>query len=520
MNEESLAKYIKALPDEMLGEYDAAVSAGANGRAGVTAAGTGAASASGRGVRERNPRIFGTVLAGIAAVVLIVVGVLLAIRFGNKNNKLEPGATDIGLASSTTLPPETDTSAPVDTNTLDPETTAIVTPTPTSAATQIPEEPVHEQELPEKYRPDADPTGDGWTEKKQNNRKPFLVYNCQTPDTLPTYYDNGFLQGNSPYKNDVTIFMRFFDSTITGDPNFDRSICKKGIKVIFTDPLTGNVVGYSYTNADGIAMFTLKKQEGDGDFIVSLETEEYDIDYEWLEEAGYNSEYDWQEKTVHIFSSRDRGEFFGRDDVRYGGPYQGSVVWYELPVISKDAIEYTFIVNDINGENGLNGYLDIGYSGDKILTIVPELSSITSYTMVAKPNFIDAIEQIVYRDNYVTSFATVDCTYEVKGETVMVYVPISSYELENVVWIDLTDNDYTVIAGQMLQLTCQIRIDNEKHGPIRWELVEGNDCASIDPDTGLLTAINEGIVYVKAYVEDDPWLVYAEMEIIIFAPDE
>jgi hypothetical protein len=637
MNEESLAKYIKALPDEMLGEYDAAVSAGANAQAGKAGTGTGIAAATGRGVRERNPRVFGTVLAGIAAVVLIVVGVALAIRFGDKNSKLEPGATNIGLASSTTLPPETETSAPEDTAlpqetvvptgtvtpaqtefvTQTPEPTATATPTahrtaspaptanatatptltteptatatpttePTATTTQTPtqepdyikvnhldpiitkgelyvgetvqlsyhvspenynygtirwkltsgfdcatidpvtgvltalkpgsvgvlpyveeyetknspaglriiekpidefgnEEPEHEQELPDKYRPDADPSGDSWTQERINIRKMFLVYNGRTPDKLPSYKKrptDEVSYSNSPYGNDLTLYVSFCECSHTGDVHFDRSVKQKGVKVIFTDAKTGKVVGYSYTNADGIAMFTIKKQEID--FIVSAELDGYNFDYILPEDK-------------HLI-------YPGGGDQGTTGPYTncGIARWYSMLVNSNEAVEYTFrVVNTSTGEVTPGGIIDIYYQESMLLTLDEEYGG---YTAVAFDDFFDSIRTITYMygENYPKKRVE-NCMFRRNGNIVTIYaeIPDETPTQIRIERVTVQGTKPTLYVAEGLQLTYTVSPANANYGTVRFRLTRGEDCAFLEPETGRLIALKEGSFAVEAYV--------------------
>ena len=119
-------------------------------------------------------------------------------------------------------------------------------------------EPAHEQELAAGYKPDDISPGDGITEEMINIRRKFLVYNGQTPDILPYYTrgSSGEKYRNSPYGNDYTVYIRLCDMNV--DTYVSSAFRLKGVKVIFSD-INGNVVGYSYTNSDGVAAFTIRK---------------------------------------------------------------------------------------------------------------------------------------------------------------------------------------------------------------------------------------------------------------------
>ena len=97
-------------------------------------------------------------------------------------------------------------------------------------------------ELDEKYRPEADPQG--LSNEAAFARKQYLVYNTQTPDRLPS-------PPYSPYSGDITYYVRIKRYSIDG--LFDR----KAVKISFYS-VDREYVGYSYTNSEGIAMFTVR----------------------------------------------------------------------------------------------------------------------------------------------------------------------------------------------------------------------------------------------------------------------
>ena len=119
-------------------------------------------------------------------------------------------------------------------------------------------EPEHEVPLDAQYRPDIISFDEGLTDDELNIRAPFLVYNGRTPDELPVYTYKKADYYVSPYENDFTFYVQLTDYGRAYSGNAE--LHQEGIKVNFYDA-SGNLIGYSYTNRDGIAMFTIKKQD-------------------------------------------------------------------------------------------------------------------------------------------------------------------------------------------------------------------------------------------------------------------
>ncbi|MBP5730417.1 MAG: hypothetical protein J6X19_04345, partial [Clostridia bacterium] len=135
-------------------------------------------------------------------------------------------------------------------------------------------EPEHEIPLDEQYRPDTLTVGSSWTEEQQKERVRFLVYNGHTPDELPTSVYRGKALRVSPYSGDFTFYVQLTDYACKRE---DNKIRISGVKVLFYEP-SGKQVGYSYTNKNGIAMFTIKAQD-QLDLRVAVENDEYTSDF-------------------------------------------------------------------------------------------------------------------------------------------------------------------------------------------------------------------------------------------------
>ena len=159
MNEEMLAKYVKALPGEMLGEYDAAAAGAAAGAKRAVSGGLG----SGAGGGRRRFPVLGPVLVLAAAILVTAVGIIIARNAGSQKHKTDqPAATDYNIAVPTQLPPVTEapevtelpaTETPAPTE--EPVTAAPVTDVPVTEPTeQLTEAPT---EVPTE-QPTATPT--------------------------------------------------------------------------------------------------------------------------------------------------------------------------------------------------------------------------------------------------------------------------------------------------------------------------------------------------------------------------
>ncbi len=136
-------------------------------------------------------------------------------------------------------------------------------------------EPEHEVPLDAKYRPDTLSEGGVWTRSLLSTRAQFLVYNGQTPDELPVYIPYSTPLHVSPYSNDLTIYVQLMDYGEKYEKN--PIFANKGVKVKFYEP-SGKLVGYSYTNSAGIAMFTIKAQSS-VEFRVEVEGEYLTSDF-------------------------------------------------------------------------------------------------------------------------------------------------------------------------------------------------------------------------------------------------
>ncbi|MBP5631327.1 MAG: hypothetical protein J6Y21_01010, partial [Clostridia bacterium] len=198
MNEESLAKYVKALPDKMLSEYDAAAAGGGTGAA-VNAAGTKSS-----GVRDNKNRFpfLGPLLVIIAAVVTVAVVVVVQSR--NKKSSTDPSATAYQLSEPTATPdstefvtdlPETRTAAPTEipTATFTPAPTEIPDATFTPAPTDIATLPAPTE--PETNTPDPSNILDRPFCIIQNGRKiyPYYAGELRTPkhsESVTYFVDN------------------------------------------------------------------------------------------------------------------------------------------------------------------------------------------------------------------------------------------------------------------------------------------------------------------------------------------
>ncbi|MBO4326012.1 MAG: hypothetical protein J5950_01925 [Clostridia bacterium] len=351
--------------------------------------------------------------------------------------------------------------------------------------------PKHDKELSEKYRPDAVVSGDGWTEERIRIRNSFLVYNGQTPDDLPKYKrrtTDDYSYGNSPYENDLVLFVRFYDHAYMDTTLHNRAIALKGIKVTFTDAVTGETVGYSYTNADGIAMFTVKKQEID--FIVSAEI------------PGYNNSNPGSEEYRHIIYPGGGDQNGFEDNVAYSGPYtnSGIVRSYSIRVFGNDAAEYTFKV--LNAATG--AVLDGG-----VITFYYEGSYIFSYGENDKPvffaydDYFALIERVTYTYGERYPRKTVECTFERSGNTVIIYAQIPQDEPQ--IRIDrasIVDYPTTMHVGESVKLSYVAYPETYNYGTVKFRLVRDEDCAYINPDTGELIALKPGSIAVEVYVEE------------------
>ena len=215
------------------------------------------------------------------------------------------------------------------------------TPIGVSVIEPVPE-PTHEQELAPEYRPEEVSPGNGWTVELLNIRQKFLIYNQQTPEELPVFTRGGTDYYHSPYTNDFTLYVSLSDSAEvleramdgTSPNNLHEYLKKHRAKVIFKTE-DGDVVGYSYTNSSGIAMFTMKKI----DILLRLEVE--------LE--GYRtSEF------------ADNLAETGRSE--QAGPYtnSGGHNHYVAFVLGDDVTCYRLdIIDERTGEEPLKGTLDI-----------------------------------------------------------------------------------------------------------------------------------------------------------------
>ena len=348
------------------------------------------------------------------------------------------------------------------------------------------EEPKHEQELPAQYRPDTVSYGNGWTQERLNIRKMFLVYNGQTPDTLPSYSlpSATYIYSNSPYENDLTLYVRFTDRSVSGNGNH-FAVRQKGVKVTFTDAKTGIVVGYSYTNADGVAMFTIKKQEID--FIVSAEL------------PGYNFDLIRDEEELHV--CYPNGGTQGTT-----GPYTncGTARNYEIYVNGNAAAEYTFrVVNTTTGAVMPGGTIDIYYKENSTLTLNDWYGG---YTVVAYDDFFSSIRTITYSygEGYPQKVVE-NCTFQRSGNTVTVYAAISDEETPTEIRIErvvVTGAQSPLYIADSLELSYVITPANANYGTVRFRVTRGEDCVFLDPDTGRLVALKEGSFAVEAYVEE------------------
>lgn len=348
-------------------------------------------------------------------------------------------------------------------------------------------EPEHEQELPAQYRPDAGPYGDAWTEKRVNIRKSFLVYNCQTPDDLPSYKlrpSDNVEYRNSPYENDLSLFVMFRETSYSGDIHSYRAVKQKGVKVTFTDAKTGKVVGYSYTNADGIAMFTIKKQEID--FIVTAELNGYNFDHLEFEE----------DRHIIYPGGGERGST---------GPYTncGIAQWYDLKTNSNAASEYTFrTVNVSTGEVIPGGIIDIYFQESTSVSLDSEYGG---YTIMAFDDFFDSIRTITYLYGETYPKKRVEnCTFRCEGNIVTVYadIPDDTPTQIRIERVTIQGTKPTLYVAEGLELTYTVYPANANYGTVKFRLTRGEDCAFLDPDTGRLVALKEGSFAVEAYVEE------------------
>jgi hypothetical protein len=319
-------------------------------------------------------------------------------------------------------------------------------------------EPEHERPLADQYKPDAVEPGGRWTEEILKSRANFLVYNGHTPDELPVYTYRNQDYKASPYENDFTFYVQLTD--YARSYGGDAKLYEKDVKVCFYDD-SGSLIGYSYTNRDGIAMFTIKMQS-DMRFRLGVESNVY------TSEFGIN--------TTEILNR----PFFPGGGIKYPGANSssGNASLFALNVVDRSL--YTRyraeIVDAVNGENITAGTLIIYGSGKELERF--DIGTLGS-TIWQYPEFFSGATRTVLEYTDGDQRYVAECTISQSGNALTFRADISGRELS------AYSLPPVAVSGMMIRLG-RFEQDGElgRSEQLEWMIVktEGNKALVVSKD--------------------------------------
>ena len=319
-------------------------------------------------------------------------------------------------------------------------------------------EPEHERPLDDRYKPDAVEPGGKWTEEILKSRANFLVYNARTPDELPVYTYRNQDYKVSPYETDFTFYVQLTD--YARSYRGDAKLSVKDVKVCFYDD-SGSLIGYSYTNRDGIAMFTIKMQS-DMRFRLGVESNVY------TSEFGIN--------TTEILNR----PFFPGGGIKYPGANSssGNASLFALNVVDRSLYTHyrAEIVDAVTGENITAGTLIIYGSGKELERF--DIGTLGS-TIWQYPEFFSGATRTVLEYTDGDQRYVAECTFTQSGNSLIFRADIAGRKLSA---------DYlppVVVKGMKIRLG-RFEQDGElgRSEPLEWLIVktEGNKALVVSKD--------------------------------------